>query len=464
MMNNQIIKFLLTAVLGLITLSCWIGYLISIPLWQNPDEPTHLEYVLFLARERTGPTVRPASPSFQERIILSMDHHHFWDYIGWPRPQPLPTTFSKVPFFRFSGADSQIGRKPSLYYKLASLLPRLLPDRKITSYLYFLRSLSGLFSLGTIILIFFTSRLIFSDEYYFQLSSAAFAAFLPQFCIIGTSGSYESLACLSSAGFIYLLLNFQIRGFTMGKLALTVACLIFAILVTYRNIELLPLFFFSIAIYFIFLSPGPSKWWMYLLISVLSLIALWILFQALIWWAPFTARLMIIKLLKCWHNFSGLIRGSEHPASFYYPWFHTELFKSFWLKFGWAFFTMKQVYYHLLKVVSLVSLIGVIIFTVRAFRRKSAISLPTKRAFFTLIGAVIITLTGYYLYWGTGKMVSAQGRHLFVSLPAWAILFNLGFRELCPKRYRPILYIALISSLVILNAIALFGYILPTFR
>jgi len=218
MIQNKKKQSLMLILLILITAINGIIYIIIIPPWQSPDEPTHFEYVQLLADSKTIFGSIAPNFSLQERIISSMDHHYFWKYLGWPRPQPLPLKFEDTPFLRLVRAHTQIGRKPPLYYFLSSLLLRISPQNSIIYKLYLLRSFSLLLTVVTVILIYLSARLIFPKDIYFPLASAAFAAFLPEFILIGTSVSLDPLANLMSALFMYLMIKRNYSGTLSAEL------------------------------------------------------------------------------------------------------------------------------------------------------------------------------------------------------------------------------------------------------
>lgn len=439
-----------------------ILYLIIVPPWQSPDEPTHFEYAQVLANKKSFLSLPQSDLKLQREIIASMDKYSFWSFLGQERPQPLPNTFIQTPFLKL--VPTQIGIKPPLYYFIASLFLRLFPQYSIIFKLYLLRSLSLFFSITTVAVIFFTARLILPQDYYFQLTVAACAAFLPQFMLIGTSVSPDPIANMISASFIYCLIKIQVRGLTIFRFMVSLALVIIGVSVTYKCFELVPIFFLGIIIYVIFEPLSLKKWGRWLAGMTLMVGLFTVAFVALARIIPSVTRILIVRLRQPYTNLSGLLRGELHPASFYYPWFNNELFKSFWIKFGWAMFTLKPVYYFIIKIACILAVIGLMVFLIRLVLRRKSFSPALKRAFFTLIVANLVVLTAYYLYWGLGyRNVTAQGRHLFISLSAWAILFVLGWKELLSERMRVFVYPFLVMGFILLDGISLFGYILPTF-
>ena len=434
-----------------------------VPPWQSPDEPTHFEYAQVLANQKNLFNSPQPDTELQKKIIDSMDAYNFWLFLDQEKPQPLPENFRHDPFLKI--VPTQIGRKPPLYYFIASFLLRLFPQQPLIFQFYLLRIFSLLLTLGSILIIFKTAQLIIPEDYYFQLTTAAWAAFLPQFILIGTSVSLDPLANLLGISFLYLMVKIQVRGFNLSRLLLSFLIIIAAILVTYKCLELIPIFFFAMAITAIghFRKKGYWRYW--LLGFAGSVVILTVLYSALTWSSPQTARIFLVRVARLFGNIEGFMRGDLHLASYYYPWFNLELFRSFWIKYGWAHYTLRpEAYYLVLKGVSIVALIGIFILFLKFVFVKKAFSPGFKRSVFILIFSLMVVLAGYYGYWGLKwEFTTAQGRHLFLALSAWAILFVLGWREIVPEKGRTGLYLCLLSVFILLDGLALFGFILPTF-
>ena len=458
-------QILLLILLLLFTITGGILYINIVPPWQSPDEPTHFEYVQLLAGPRNLRNSGKPSESLQEQIIISMDKHNFWQFVGHHRPQPLPKKFNEIIFLRLSQAQTQIGRKPSLYYVIASLFLKLYPHQTIIFKLYLLRSLSLLFSIIIVVLIFLTAKLILPKDYNFPLTVAALVAFLPEFILVGTSVSPDPLANLVSAAFIYFIIRIQVLGLNILRLLILLLLIITGALVTYKCLMLIPISLFGIAIYLCFPPQGLKKWRSWLYYCTFILLASVFIYHSFIRISPSNARILIIKTSRFFANMRNLLYGDLHLASFYYPWFHNELFKSFWIKFGWVIFPLKPIYDNVLKIISLSGLAGLLILFIKTVIGEKKLSPQFKRSILTLLLANVVILVSYYVYWGVGhRLVTAQGRHLFVSLTAWAILFVVGLRELTPKKIRVVLYLSLVVGILLLNGISLFAYILPTFH
>ena len=453
-------------------------YLAAVPPWQNPDEPTHFEYAALAAAGRPAADPRP-DLVLQKKIILSLDQHRFWEYEGLQRPDPLPATFAETPLLK--EVPTQIGRKPFLYYLLASFPLRLVPERPLAFQLYLLRSLSLLFTLGTIVAIWSTARLVLPADPVFPFAAAAAAAFVPQFILAGTSAGPDALSNLLCAWIIFLAIAVAVRGISLPRLLSAVAVTLLAVLTTYKSLEIVPVLFAGIALSVF--RPGTKK--RRTAAGAVSLLVLIALYSALVWTTPGTVRVVMARLADLGENLSGWLRGEARVAARSYPGFHRELFRSFWVKFGWARFSLPAWYYAITASASLAAAGGLVFsllsvvaaaFRPRAISQAEARGCPITaqcrgddrarwRPVCLLLLACLCALAGYYGYWGLQPRISTvQGRHLFPAISAWAILFVLGGREIVAPRWRNAVSGAILGLLAVLDAIAIFLFIFPTFR
>ncbi len=456
----QIICLLVLLGLGAVNGVCYIAV---IPPWQSPDEPTHFEYARILADGAPFYAPRP-DPARQREIILSLDRHGYWEYVGKTPPRPLPVSFEGAPFL--SSAPSQIGKNPPLYYLAASLVLKALPAPSLEGELYRLRFLSLVFSLLTVFLVYLIAREVSANAFWFPLASAAFVAFLPQFMVIGTSVSPDPMVNLFGAAIIYLVVLG--RKYGLNRLRSVLLLFLFAggLLVSYKFLILVPALLGSAFIYLLSRSRrSPSDCAGKLLAgcgvaAVLSVLA----YCGLIWTFPAIARLFIVRLRLLYSTVSGCLLGKTFFPPGYWPWFNQELFKSFWLKYGWLKFELPPAFYLLWKIAAGVALAGIVLFLFRWLLGKSRLDLSGRGSLLTLLFYAAIALGTYYAFWGLkGANTTTQGRHLFLVIPAWSTLFVRGWLEVFPARWERGLSIGLILGFILLDLISLFGYIAPMF-
>lgn len=452
---NRFSSWLPLSLLLLLTAVRGAAYLAAVPPWLNPDEPTHFEYAARLARGGPLGSPRAADP-LQKEIIASLDRHRFWEFQGIPRPDPLPPSFSAAPLLQ--EVPTQIGRKPFLYYLLASFPLRLLGGEPLVLRLHCLRVLSLLCALGTVAAIYAAARRLLPADPVFPFAAAAAAAFVPQFMLAATSAGPDALANLLCAGVLLEALDCAGRGLSLPRLAAAVALLLLAVLATYRSLIVLPPLMAGGVLGA--LRHREGKRWPAVAAAV-ALLA--VLYSALVWAAPGAVSVIMARLSSLGRTWSAWRAGSSPAAAVAYPHFHRELFRSFWLKFGWARFSLPPWYYAVTAAATLVAAAGL---AVSPFRRRTvpADGRADGAAVGLLLFAGACALLAYYLSWGLEARTSTvQGRHLFPALAAWSLLFVLGWRGLAPEGRRRAVYGFLLALLALLDAVALFGFIFPTF-
>ncbi len=308
-----------------------LALVVIIPPWQSPDEPTHFEYAKVLALG--DPPWSPRSdPGLQEEIIGSLDRHNYWRYLRLEEPTPLPRTFRQTPFL--SAAPSQIGKNPPLYYFLASLILRWPAARSLEFELYRLRLFSLFFTLLTVILVAGCAGEVFGRFSPLVPAATAVAAFIPQVLVIGTSVSPDPPINFIGAAVIYLVLRCRKNGFTPLRTALILCFLGLGLMINYKGLILLAVLSVVLLLHFLprrRRAPAPVRAAGGAGLVVLILAAG---YAALVWHFPEVARVFIVRLNIFSSTLLDFLHGRTNFRPDYWSWFHGELFKSFWLKYG----------------------------------------------------------------------------------------------------------------------------------
>jgi len=434
-----------------------IIYIYIIPPWQSPDEPTHFEYAKVLALG-APPWAPQPSPDLQKTIIVSLDRHDYWRFVWEDRPSPLPTTFRDAPFL--FAAPTQIGKNPPLYYLFASLILRLSSTISVESELYRLRIISLIFSVLTIGVVWACAAEIFGRYSPICPAAAGITALIPQFMAIGTSISPDPCINLFGAGAIYLVLRFQRRGFTLSRILVLLLWHGIGVLINYKFLILifaLPLVALINLCRHRIETASLKKLilWVGLLISILLLF-----YSGVVWYFPGIARIFVVRVNVLYSTLSSFLQGETYLPAGHWHWFNSELFKSFWLKYGWLKYELQPIYYLILQIASLGALAGVGISLFRWILGFGKLVGREREGVLTLLLYAAGTLGAYYLFWGLkGSDTTTQGRHLFLVMPAWAILFIFGWCQLFRFRFQKKVSIALTAGFGILNIIAIFHII-----
>jgi hypothetical protein len=190
--------------------------------------------------------------------------------------------------------------------------------------------------------------------------------------------------------------------------------------------------------------------------SGVFIVILLMAYTGLVWYFPRIAQIFIIRINILYLTLTSCLQGKTYFPPGFWHWFHAELFKSFWLKYGWLKYELPLFVYLVLKIASLIALAGVGLFLGRWVLKKTKFSGTARGGIITLVFYAAVALGAYYLFWGLkGTNTTTQGRHLFIVMPAWAILFIFGWSRFFPSRYEKGVSNSLLASFAILNAISI---------
>ncbi len=167
-------------------------YLFLTPLWQAPDEPSHVEYACLIARHGLNLAPGDQDADLQARLIRSLADHDFWARVREPTPDPLPATFAQDPFLRRAGR--QVGDETPLYYLIPALICRL--PLAVPLIVYLMRLVSAAFYVLTVGATWWAARGLWSTARGPVIAMTAAVAGLPMLAFLGGAVNNDSLALL----------------------------------------------------------------------------------------------------------------------------------------------------------------------------------------------------------------------------------------------------------------------------
>jgi 4-amino-4-deoxy-L-arabinose transferase-like glycosyltransferase len=435
-----------------------LTYMLITPPWQAPDETTHFQFMELLTQrslaEIRSIVLTKADNEYmklEQNILESMKKHRAWEYVGLPTPDPLPGGFWITPFFL--GSTPKINRPP-LYYLMGATILKLINPKGLETRLYVARLYSFMLSLGTVILSYLIGYLVFKDEMY-ALMTGAFVSFLPQFMVIGTSVNSDNLVNLLGSAFLlyavflltdkkrdwhlilipFFFLSFFISG-KPGAILVPIGIFLFAFQVlTERSKE---------SIFFLILS---------LLILILAIIFVENIIPGTILKAYSTSRTALLTFRSNWstdvriHHFFLLI-----------------LFKSFWFVGGWMAVHWNRWIYTGIGILSIFSMLGLLITIMDRSGKKKENFSPPISILFPLAFSLLSALCTCLFYYGFVKGTFAQGRYLFVVLPAFGIFHIIGLKRVCPPSIIPYFPYVFMMFMVCLDIYSLLGCLFPYYH
>jgi len=405
-------------------------YNVRVPLYEAPDEIAHARYVKTIAEEGTLPRFSSSAEyeSWQPPLyyavgaaalkILALDSPPELDW----NPN-FPTT-TRQNFLHTPDED--------------------FPYSEPVLAVHVLRGVTTLFSTGTIIVIYLTALLVFSDRRLLALCAAATASLVPQFAFLSGTVNNDAASVFFAAGTVYFGLRYL------------------------RDVHTIWLVLAAIAV-----SLGALTKVSTLMVAVVPVAAVSIQSSSWRQKAPYLALVALLPLLAAgWFYLRSLILwGAIYPTHLFWPldprpiwdpayrrFFLEELRDSFWYIGGPMSIRISPIIYDALNVTSVLALGGVIVaFTSSHWSRfqRRSLALLLLLPFLALAMVIYISVAHHY---------QAQGRYLFAAMPAFAILMPLGIGALFSRdttRDHPAM-LALPALLLAVN-VSIFTITLPRY-
>ena len=125
-------------------------------------------------------------------------------------------------------------------------------------------------------------------------------------------------------------------------------------------------------------------------------------------------------------------------------------FRSFWAQFGWMGVLVDERIYLLLALLCALVGSGFLVYLVRVVRQRDILSAYQKTALGLLALSAFLTLLSYL--WYNTQFVQHQGRYLFPALVPLGLFFALGLREILSRERAKIVAILALAGLFLLAA------------
>lgn len=399
---------------GLIGFISALLYAFTTPLWQAPDEPSHLGYIEHI--DRVG-----ALPSPLEAKIPAAVQAQARQVLKWPElTSPLPTEPRILAAEEFAYRDLMYtANHPPLYYLSARLFGRIgtvFTYDRLEGLAYGARVFSSLLVGLTVALAFLSARLVGLS----RANSMLIAALLmlqPQYLFIGSSVNNDSMAVLWWSAFVYLMLREIHRhhprheiliGLVLGLGLLTKITFFLALPLTFVG--------FRLATTAKHRREAAHR-------SIFSII---LAFMISGWW--FVGN--IFKYGSPWYVIGGSGLGPATWREFltvsqFYRW----LFKSYWGFFGWMDKAFPSPLYMILLIICIVAFVGVALTLSRkgmskGYRRSLLFLILTSVTLF--LGAIWFRIVAH----------TGQGRYLFPAIIPSTLLLWIGLQFWVPVRFK----------------------------
>jgi Dolichyl-phosphate-mannose-protein mannosyltransferase len=371
------------------------AYNITVPLYEAPDEHSHVAYVDHL--QKTGEI--PDIPRIYEAA-------------GPPFYHAVGAAVMKVAGFSppFIGLPLNPQYPVQQNHWLHTPDENDLPFRGPVLSIHVLRGVSTLFGAGTVVLVYLIVSLLFPGRWLLAWAAATNTALLPQFAFVGGSVMNDTTVAFFGAAAIYAMLRVVKEGETLWVLVAAT----------------------SLALGFLTEAA---------MIVVAIVCALALLFSPLSWKGRGLALVALVAAplaVAGWFYIRSLVLfGDVYPTTILRPVppppltdklfrevFLSTLQESYWYTGGIMNVRVALVVYQFLNIVAGMAVAGVVVTLIRdkltTFQRRGVFLLAALLAMAMLEVMYINTRIGY----------ESQGRFLFVAQPAIALLFAFGINAL----------------------------------
>ncbi|MBI5033469.1 MAG: hypothetical protein HZB51_23350 [Chloroflexi bacterium] len=430
-------------------------YAVLVPPWEAPDEPAHYRYVSELA-SRWRPAV---NSGIRQKASFAKDYDFISSNYEWTYPAlgyvPAALAYATIHALAPQSLPTNIPPQNTRYSQDSKQLNLFLhPNNRVWDVWYgnegllAIRIFLALWGLGVL---YATTRVgnLLDSSGLLAVVASGLVAFLPQFTFINASVRSDTITNVVAGFTLLLAVQLQFRPNQINRSALVLGILIGAgTLCKYTFLFILP-----IAIIAIPLSQPrfPTSW-------TKPLFCMLIPFAILIgaYYLSFEeARIALAYTLN----------NSLTPKSAAFFWEHLglalELFfiTLFYAGFGWANVIPPAAWARLALGAWL---IGTIITLVQAFKWIKIQNSPAAlRAIVLLTLSLLFAITGVF---GLNlSQFQPQGRFLFPTLVAWAIVCLWGAWQILSLRGKIILGISSVGFMLAFNLYAIFFTLIPAY-
>jgi hypothetical protein len=434
-----------------------ITYSTVTPLFEAPDELQHYARIKQLA-EAIG-LVRlnldVTQLSHQQRYQQPLYHLlgaliTFWDDAG-DMPQLL--------WFN-PHADIGVAKADGNVNLLIHTGAESFPYRGTSLGVHALRLLSVLMGTGTVLITYLIALEIFPQRQYLAVGAAAINAFTPMFLFISGAVNNDNLVTpLCSLALLMMVkisniqypisnrnwlsdIRYWILGFIISLATLTK--------VNALGLLLLAVLVVAISSY----RQRSGKLFVSRVVIILATVALIAGWRFVRNWQLYgdpTALQMFLNTLAPRHPQPTLRQLMAEWGDYS---------QSFWGLFGLGNVPLGAPVYHILDILALLGAIGILIFLVRAWKRRQTSKGALIKVVVLLAWPVI--LFGSLMSWAI-RILTSIGRFLFPAVSAISILLFLGLSQFVPQRHTRVLTCLIGSLMFVIGAITPFCYIAPAY-
>jgi 4-amino-4-deoxy-L-arabinose transferase-like glycosyltransferase len=412
------LAFILAGYVVLVGLYSW-----STPPFEGPDESQHYAYITWLAEGKGFP---PQGNAAWETPIQQEAGQSPLYYLLASFPTRLVGAVESPAVFR---SNPHFGGP----------IPRIVPDNdnRAIHYpadawpfvggwlaLYLARVITLAFGVLLLLSVYGLGLVIFPEVPLISLAATLLIAVNPQVLFISSVVSNDIPAAAFSALTLWLLSILLLKGPTRGvSLALGAA---FGLAILTKASAIMLVVPIGAGLAWLWLSRRQSlsqviKIGVWLTLSMGLICGWWLIRSWLIYGSPLGLE---THDLTPW-----AINDPSSLVKFHQRWY--EVFRSFWLAFGWGTIRPQDSLHDTLLILAVVATLGLFIAGWRWLRKPSP--KPDKQVAMLVILALTVLAVGFSLELWMQRVVAPYGRLMFPSLAAISVLLATGWYVLHPK-------------------------------
>jgi len=417
-----------------------LSWIILIPVWQYPDEQAHFAQVQDIAELGKVP-ISSLDTSYEIALsekILGTQRDGFGNNKYTYHPEyKIDYSETKTGLFEESIINLPISSRtslvkqestfnPPIYYLMSSVVYKLFYAGNLFVRIFAIRVMSALFFIGTILITYNISKIIFYKYHYLRLVLSLLVAFTPMLVYSSSGILPDSLVNLLFTIMIYIGLKILIKGLQKVYIALFIAITLIGIMTRQQFLISTPMILVALITRTILIK----KEWKTLIIFFSLTITVFIISTL------FGTRIPIISSFRI-HESTSLKFGELFSSSYIsylassFSKFYRETFVWYWGVYKWLSLTMPLTFYKIIKVLLLLASMGIVVNTINNFRRKKVdLAYMGFLVLCALLYSWILITWDYFFYRNNRYSFGIQGRYFFPLIVAHFTILLMGLWQI----------------------------------
>ncbi len=418
-----------------------------VPMWHTPDEQAHFAQIAFLSEKGRN--------AWSKEMDVTKEIYVSEQLLGTARDKNGNNKFTFHRDYKIEYSDSFLGkyeasiaaltktdakskfvyqeasRYPLLYYIPASWIYKYLYNQDIFTRVFVIRIWSLLLFILNVYVIFNLGELLFPKDKFIALTLAILVGFQPMMVFSNIGVTSDSLANLLFSSFLYLCLRLVLFKINIKDFTILLITSLAVLNTKIQFIIILPVLLFLFL--FLLVRDFKNKQRMYL-VNVLFLGSiLTILYLLITKFGP---------LIFTFESIAKFNIGSFIKFTLEYTLPHTykEVLPWYWGVYDWLGVTYPRIVYRIINGITVIGIIGFMIWIISVLRRKLWRDKNSQGIFFLLGTSLLyflsISVYDWLSWYKSGFQLGVQGRYFFPLISVQMLTIIVGFRQLMPEKWK----------------------------